>query len=145
MGLHPGYQPGHKAWSALEAMDFPRFVDMVLQQHNSGNCSSKPFSKKCKIDAHWKPQYMQCFYCEMNYDVIGKVETFEEDFLYIVRRQNLTHHFPKSQTLRKFHPTYKTLENVEYFKQLSRGQVQQLYKMYELDFLLFNYDASNYL
>ena len=42
--------------------------------------------KDCKYhpcNEHWEPQYMHCDYCDIRYDIIGRVETLEDDLEYI--------------------------------------------------------------
>ncbi len=37
-------------------------------------------TNKCpEVDVHWRPFYTRCHYCEVDYEVIGRVETFTED------------------------------------------------------------------
>jgi hypothetical protein len=50
------------------------------------------------INEHWRPFYARCSYCDITYNVIGRVETFEEDFRYILLKQNLTNILPLKQT-----------------------------------------------
>ena len=43
---------------------------------------------------HWRPQYTNCPYCHIDYQVIGKLETFADDVKYIVLKRNLTSLIP---------------------------------------------------
>ena len=35
-----------------------------------------------KIDEHWRPFTFQCSYCDINYDLIGRMETWNDDIKY---------------------------------------------------------------
>ena len=60
---------------------FRNFVAMILDDRES----CKKFKKKCQIDAHWKPFSLKCSFCEINYRIIGKIESFERDRKFIGR------------------------------------------------------------
>lgn len=74
------------------------FVDKVLRgswmkyKNEDGKYQSVTFLQFCqriiqvaktkganKLNGHFRPQYLQCPFCEANFDVIGKLETFGED------------------------------------------------------------------
>lgn len=89
---------------------------------------------------HWKPINQLCYPCSINYTFIGKYENFEEDSLVILNMVNASDVlFPHT---RSGH-TNKKLR--EYMRQLSLSDIQKLYKMYELDFKLFDYNLENLL
>lgn len=126
----------------LRGKTFPEFVDYVLENFEVKRCDLNPF---CAIDVHWRPQYMRCLYCDIPYDVVGKVETFTEDVRFIVAVKNLTHLIPDSVASLKSHASSKDSKSVKFFSQLSSDQIQKLYRMYEPDFLLFDYDPNEYM
>jgi len=77
------YQP-------LEGLDFSSFVNHVLNEYKESGCQ-KSYNLPCfNIDVHWRPFNARCLYCDIPYNVIGRVETFEEDVQYILLKQNLT-------------------------------------------------------
>ena len=39
-----------------------------------------------------RPFLSKCHYCDIDFDVIGKLEDFEEDVAYIAMKRNLTEH-----------------------------------------------------
>ena len=49
---------------------FEQFVVMVIQQ-----IREDPYD----VDVHWSPFYGLCKTCKMKYDIIGKIETFNDD------------------------------------------------------------------
>lgn len=89
---------------------------------------------------HWKSIFELCRPCSVNYTFIGKYEKFEEDsqaLLDMVGAPYLV--FPHtrsggtSDVLRK------------YYQQLSLGEIERLYRLYEFDFKMFGYDLENIL
>jgi hypothetical protein len=55
---------------------FPHFVQYILDSPEVQNCSIDDCHS---VDAHWRPFYDRCAYCNVDYDVIGKMESFEDD------------------------------------------------------------------
>ena len=75
----------------LNVHTFPGFVDHVLNEYKESDCY-KSYNLPCfNIDVHWRPYNARCSYCDIPYNVIGRIETFEEDIKYILLKQNLTH------------------------------------------------------
>ena len=121
-------------------------------------------SLKIKLRAHiqWPPRGI---YCEIPFDVIARLETFDEDIKYIILKRNLTNLMNQSSLwLHKSKDTNLNLSNstdvqnrsqvrkieknrriMQYFGQLNKQQINDLYQMYFLDFNLFNYSATEYL
>ena len=71
---------------------FPDFINLVLKQHYENN-----------INPHWKRFSDKCQHCAIPYDVIGRMETFDEDLKYIVLKLGLENILPIKTitTLRK--------------------------------------------
>jgi hypothetical protein len=77
-----------------KGLNFSSFVDHILQEYNESDCR-KYYNVPCfTIDPHWRPLNSKCSYCDIPYDVIGRMETFEEDVRYILLKQSLTHIIP---------------------------------------------------
>jgi hypothetical protein len=56
---------------------FPHFVNYLL---NSSEFKTKCTLEDCvSLDYHWKPFYDQCGFCNVDFDVIGQMESFEDD------------------------------------------------------------------
>ncbi len=82
------------------------------------------------------------------YDVIGKVETFDEDFKYIVHTAGLGDIIPTSDIDIKRNAVpvaHADNRTHKYFELLTKEQKQDLFKVYELDFELFGNSADEYL
>ncbi|XP_070544264.1 carbohydrate sulfotransferase 11-like [Ptychodera flava] len=95
------------------------------------------------FNMHWRPIYISCDVCNHNYNFVGKLETIEEDALYILKHLNASHvvKVPQQDTSSK-HVTNSSRNDIyyKYFGALSETNLKRLYKLYELDFLLFGYD-----
>lgn len=112
---------------------FPSFVEFIL----NGYKNHKVFN------VHWNPYSGNCNYCSIQFDVIGRMETFNEDVKYIFLKNNL----PINQaTADKNSAKSKiTISTEEYLKQLSKKQIERLYQFYRMDFELFGYNTKPYL
>ena len=104
---------------------FHEFVNAVCEQ---------PFST---MDIHWRPQYYQTFQDQIDYDLIGKFESFQSDFNEVV--DNLTRE-PKESTLyindEIRHATNANDLLDKYYGFRLRAKV---YKKYKIDFEAFGY------
>ena len=77
--------------------------------------------------------------------MIGRLEDFSDDIMYIALKQNLTSLLPElSKTNRKTKGKSSSDNKVEhYMSQLSDGYRKKLFELYKLDFELFGYDPGN--
>ena len=57
---------------------FRSFISLVLNSSSIDNRRSE--------NVHWRPYYVRCAYCQAHFDVVGKLENFDEDFKYIVEK-----------------------------------------------------------
>ncbi|XP_029454477.1 carbohydrate sulfotransferase 11-like isoform X1 [Rhinatrema bivittatum] len=108
---------------------FQEFVNFILQEKLNNN--------------HWRPMYKLCDPCRIHYDIIGKIETVNQDADHILKSIGAPEdlHYP---TFKTFATEPRTNEQItaEYFGNLSSKQVEQLLKLYEFDFSLFNYSSN---
>jgi hypothetical protein len=58
---------------------FPEFVEYFIYSQNSND----------RRDAHFVPSFEHCRPCEIDYDYIGKLETFQEDTFHILKKLGL--------------------------------------------------------
>ena len=96
-----------------------------------------------------RPLYHRCSYCDIHYDVIGLMEEFNEDFRYIVSKQNVTQLLGKANMTLHSKPKNGsesvTQKISKYFSMLDKSVRSDLYDLYKIDFELFGYDASEFL
>ena len=116
---------------------FPSFVDLILNKYKNVKISN----------VHWNPISDHCDYCDIEYDVIGRMETFSEDVKYIFLKKNLEKDLPLNQAISSKNSAKSKTEEItnEYFNQLSKQQIDELYEFYRMDFELFGYEVKNYL
>ena len=149
-----GLSENGEIFSSLKEKTFPKFVDHILKD------SKSPQSE------HWRPQYIHCDYCDIHYDIIGRMETFQEDLQYIAFMNNFTSKLPSNEEKLHVHPSggkryskkqkhlqdgrsnqtiSKTEKVIRYFSMLNSTQLNRLYRMYQIDFELFNYSVYPYV
>ncbi|KAF2879410.1 hypothetical protein ILUMI_26759 [Ignelater luminosus] len=96
--------------------------------------------KNDTANEHWKPIHQLCYPCSLNYTFIGKYEKFEEDASIILDMVNAPYvifpHSKSSQTSEKLR---------QYLRQLSLSDIEKLYRIYEIDFRLFDYNLESIL
>lgn len=139
---------------------FPAFVDLVLSQYRQSCFSDQSqtssmhqdesYDSQCEreINEHWQPFASRCSFCDIDYDLIGQMETWSEDFNYIVRKNKLENILKlENDTSKKYHPTKGDTQQMtkKYFSKISKKQGEDLYKMYRMDFQMFQYDPNPYL
>ena len=85
----------------------------------------------------------------INYDVIGFMEDFYQDFQYIARKQNLTALLESEPMVindtRDTRFTSQTDRISAHFSKLSKDVRLRLYQLYKMDFEMFGYNASEFL
>nr|XP_006823894.1 PREDICTED: carbohydrate sulfotransferase 11-like [Saccoglossus kowalevskii] len=127
-------------WSRARIVQSPitfnEFVQFIIETVDDGALQNE----------HWRPIHEMCSVCDVHYDVIGKFENLEKDAQYILKESNVGEilTFPRHDS----HITNSsTEENLKkYFSTISADSIHQLYKIYELDFKLFQYPYPvNYL
>jgi hypothetical protein len=54
-------------------------------------CVIKPFFPQeiDQIDSHWRPQWTFCPYCSLDFDLIGRLEDFQSEFEFLVKKLGL--------------------------------------------------------
>ena len=124
---------------------FPEFMNLVLKQHYENKF----------INPHWKRFSDKCQYCVIPYDVIGRMETFDEDLKYKVLKLGLENILPirtitTLQENRSDHKKHKkikdrTKKSLEYYSELEKSQIKELYNIHQIDFEMFGYDTIDYL
>ena len=92
---------------------------------------------------NYRPYLPKCNYCDVDFDVIGKLEDFEEDVAYIAEKRNLTEHRGLLNHVQNENPERGEESRRErrdkYMSQLSPEMVRDLYELYKIDFEMFGY------
>ena len=92
-----------------------------------------------KIDPHLRPQYLQCDFCGVPVDFLGKCETRSRDFGLIVRRLGLEGVWAVDDVRNEARRKQANNKTCQFFSRLNELQIRHLYEAYEMDFLLFGY------
>jgi hypothetical protein len=88
--------------------------------------------------------------CELNYQIILKMESLEEEQLFLATKFNLldylfavnsTHWLPQNTN-----PNSRTEHKYaqQYYREVPKQLLQEVYMLYEADFLLFDYSSKEY-
>jgi len=86
----------------------------------------------------------RCAYCQVSYDVIGKVETLAEDFAFISDRTDMGRD-ARSDLWRTSYVSRIDREKIAaYFSTLPKELKARLDDLYKLDFELFDYSRQDY-
>jgi hypothetical protein len=65
------------------SLTFPNFMTHILQNFENKNCSME----HCRaVDVHWSPFNDMCAFCDVPFQAIAKLETFDEDIKYYQHR-----------------------------------------------------------
>ena len=91
-----------------------------------------------------RPYLPNCLYCDINFDIIGKLEDFDEDVTYIAKMQNLTQHLRVLNHVQNSNSKKGDGSREEkmkkYMSQLTPELVRDLYELYKIDFEMFGYN-----
>ncbi|KAL1282670.1 hypothetical protein QQF64_001473 [Cirrhinus molitorella] len=123
----------HEAFAAGIRLSFTHFIKYLLDPQTE---EEKPFNE------HWQQMYRLCHPCQIEYDFIGKLETLDEDAEHLLKILGLDNyiHFPPGGEKR----TALDWEQ-EWFANISVADRRKLYRLYETDFRLFEYDKPKAL
>ncbi|XP_031438812.1 carbohydrate sulfotransferase 11 isoform X2 [Clupea harengus] len=95
------------------------------------------------LNEHWQTVHSLCHPCLIHYDLVGKYETLEEDANTVLQLAGANDgvRFPS------YSKSTRTTDQMAamFFRNVSTRQQQQLYQLYKMDFLMFNYSTPNYL
>jgi len=142
---------------------FHETVDFLLEELEKLESGKE----KIFIDGHFMPYSRRCLPCSMDYDIIIKFETLEEDSNYIIKQCHMedllkvTHENnaptgPKTeqgyknkskkvkQGKEKPKEEDKVFVSLDFFKDVPVNKIKQLYRYYRQDFEIFGYSADEY-
>ncbi|XP_013141460.1 PREDICTED: carbohydrate sulfotransferase 11 [Papilio polytes] len=109
---------------------------------------------KMVYDEHWAPYYQFCSPCAVNFTVIAKVETLSRDSAYVIQQLGLGQVLEKR--VRDRRTRLRTVMNKSrdgkntsallrhYFGQLDESMLNELLRIYGLDFEMFGYETNVY-
>jgi hypothetical protein len=101
-------------------------------------------------DEHWRPFTAECVPCDMNYQIILKMESLEEERLFLATKLNLLDYLLDLKAtglfLQNINPNGRTEHNYakQYYREVPKQLLEQVYKLYEKDFKFFDYSPKMY-
>ncbi|EDW76739.1 uncharacterized protein Dwil_GK19720, isoform A [Drosophila willistoni] len=114
---------------------FPEFVNWLLDQVKRGSF----------IDMHFVAATSFCTPCLIKFDMILKFESLTEDQLYLIEKTGLKRVIaPVWRNMGKGGRKTHELQQ-QFYAQLTRQEMLELYEYYKYDFELFDYDIQEYL
>lgn len=117
--------------SKLPRPSFVQFIDYLLR------------TDVRKYNTHWRPYWIHCNICKIQFDIFAKFETLADDMETIRDVAGLgKEDIQLPWTNRKDANSNRT---AEYFKPLGRERVQRLFKIYQIDFEMFDYSHEIYV
>ncbi|XP_047501236.1 carbohydrate sulfotransferase 11-like [Penaeus chinensis] len=118
---------------------FAEFVQYVIDSTEDLGTAKEWLKVKC-----WRPYWVHCSVCSTDYNIIMKLETMREDEQFLITLSSLSE--LKSQATWKHLRGNSSAQLADgFFAQLTRRQMAQLYRRYQQDFELFQYDIKDYL
>ncbi|CAH1644222.1 unnamed protein product [Spodoptera littoralis] len=133
-----------KAKNKVVGPTFREFVQYLIDEYHPGYT----------FDEHWAPYYTFCTPCAVNFTVIAKVETLTKDSMYVIQKLNLgpVLNIKAGERKRKHRGLMNTSRDgknttsllMHYYGQLDEKMLDNLLKIYGIDFEMFGYDASVY-
>ncbi|XP_054750526.1 carbohydrate sulfotransferase 11-like isoform X1 [Lytechinus pictus] len=121
-------------WNKEYDLTFSEFIRFLVDPYTDS------------YNKHWSDIHSMCLPCDIDYDVIGKYETINEDADYILRLINVDPEitFPTPNPLTMTNSSSGKLVD-KYYKKVPKLYLYQLAKLYDVDFELFGYDPVPFL
>lgn len=110
----------------VDKVDFNYFVEVVCEQRHQ------------QMNPHWRTQYYQTLSNQINYDFIGKFESFDADFLAVLQKIDLK--AEKFISHWKQHATNANESIADYYNSRLFNMVKE---KFSIDFDFFGYDPDD--
>lgn len=125
-------EPSKESLNLGHDVTFSEFLQFVLDE----------FRLKHRMDGHWQTYQTACQPCTIKYDMIGHLETIDQDLPYFMHKIDTSRDV---KTTYRYGPTSlngnmstdKAYE--EYFSQIPQDYIDRLYSFYKHDFLMFGF------
>ncbi|XP_064099444.1 carbohydrate sulfotransferase 10-like [Macrobrachium nipponense] len=98
------------------------------------------------LNFHWRPYWITCGPCKLNYDVIAHVETLGPDQEFVIRELGLQNILYNTRAHASNFDSYNDTSNAlaHYYRQVPRKVLRQIVKYYKPDFEIFGYDHKSF-
>lgn len=125
--------PSQRSLKKGNDVTIPEFVNYVIDEWAERDV--KP------LDPHWRSQVELCRPCSIDYDVVGKFETMQEDIDYLLEQLEEEE---ISQIFHEYKPYTTSSLVTKFMEQVSDQQWEDLVRIYQDDFDIFGYDPDIY-
>ena len=147
-----------RVWDTYsKKLEIKNYQEMYMGIKSKDPCLAKPsvqFTFSCFVDyvlaevknIHWWPYTELCRVCCVQYDLIGHLEDFRDDFQILLNtfhNNNALKEISKEKTKRNCTGNCKETKKsvyLKYFNQIAKTTILRLYKKYKNDFELGGYD-----
>ncbi|XP_071552697.1 carbohydrate sulfotransferase 11-like [Panulirus ornatus] len=134
----------YRPHNSSESSPFPTFSEFVQYVIDFTSNFTEAAQWKTNVRC-WTPFWVQCGVCFSDYNIIMKLETMADDERFLITLADL-------KELKKSGSEWRHLSNIsshqaapQFYSQLTRRQMTDLYQRYKLDFDLFDYSIDDYL
>lgn len=133
----------YRTHNSSESYPFPTFAEFVqyIIDTTANFTSIQQWRKNVKC---WVPYWAQCGVCTNDFNVIMKLETMADDERFFITLANLEE-LKTAGEWRHLRNVSSSQAAPQYYTQLTRRQMLDLYHRYQLDFDLFGYNVDEYL
>jgi len=167
-GYHRVIKDIQRSFGTVSFENFLRYVIRDLQKHYQ--CQETISNCQHKADVHWRPFYQRCGYCDVNYNFIGRMESFNRDVQFTLSLANLTEYIPATEMKLQSHSTRTSTASIngldedkslyqtdkqgaikasqralDHFADVGPSICRQLDELYAPDFDLFHYSLEGFL
>ena len=127
-------------------ISFSTFVEFILHEAQNKNASFDSISNYSPEAIHWWPYTELCGVCRVHYDLVGHMETFNDDLQHLIEK------FPDIEVLKEIKEDeyvqsvnwhgYKgnRTDYMDFFRQVKRVDTEKLYNRFKNDFEFGGYD-----
>ncbi|KAG7153689.1 Carbohydrate sulfotransferase 13-like 1 [Homarus americanus] len=112
---------------------YNEFIEYLLDEEAHGRSPNE----------HWAPYYRFCSPCQVHFTYILHFETLTQDEAFLLKKVPGLSDVLKPQKLHNSHTNYDNVIH-NYFRQLTRTQLQGLLDIYSKDFTIFGYKHEKY-
>ncbi|ROT61718.1 putative carbohydrate sulfotransferase 11 [Penaeus vannamei] len=133
----------YRGSNSTDNSSFPSFAEFVQHVIDSTEdyVTPKDWTDNVKC---WLPYWVHCGVCSSDYNIIMKLESMKEDEQFLITLSRLEELKNVGSWVHLKGSSSADLAK-EYYKDVTRRQMQELYQRYQQDFELFQYDIDDFL
>ena len=125
----------YKGW---ERKSFGSFVKIVL-----GQARRKQDVEYLGMDVHWRPFNAHCFFCNVKYTFISKMETYDEDRNRFLKMVGIEEEIEEERMHVHAGDSIQDVTKL-LFQEIPKKDREEIEKLYKFDLELFDYDPDLY-